>query len=195
MVHVLGEDGPLTDADLARRCQGGDDDAFGVLMQRHQASVFRLARLLTVSTDEAEDVLQQTFLSAWQHIGSFRGEASLKTWLLTIARHAALARRAQVARQRLDPTPLDELGLRAGWGGPTPEQQALSGERSGLLARAWGTLDDEAREILTLRDLEELSGEQTATLLGISLAAMKSRLHRARMTLAAAVKEESHASR
>lgn len=196
MVHVLGEDGQqLTDLDLVRRCQAGEHDAFGLLMQRHQASVFRLARLLTASSDEAEDVLQQTFLSAWQHIGGYRGDAGLKTWLLTIARHAALARRAQIARQRLDPTPLDDLGLRAGWGGPTPEQQALSGEREHLIARAWARLADDEREILTLRDLEELSGEQAATLLGVSLAAMKSRLHRARLALAVAVKEESHASR
>lgn len=185
----------LTDLDLARQCQAGSHDAFAQLMQRHQASVFRLARLLTASHAEAEDVLQQTFLSAWQHIAGFRADASVRTWLLTIARHAAFARREQIARAPVDPTPLDELGIRAGWGGPSPEQEALSGERTTLLTRAWVRLAEEEREILTLRDLEEVPGDQAATLLGISLPAMKSRLHRARMALAVAVKEESHASR
>jgi RNA polymerase sigma-70 factor (ECF subfamily) len=186
----------LTDDTLARRAGNGDREAFTALVTRHQASVFRLARVLTSSRDAAEDVLQQTFLSAWQHLGRFRGEASVRTWLLTIARHAALARRAQAHHERVDPTPLDELGLRAGWGGPSPEQAAMSGERAAALARAWAKLDADAQEVLTLRELEEMSGEATAALLGISLAAMKSRLHRARMALAAAVTEvTSHAAR
>ena len=165
-------------------------------MTRHQASVFRLARVLARSRDEAEDALQQTFLAAWQHIGSFRGDASVRTWLLTIARHAVFARRSKLSREPVDPTPIDDLGVRAGWGGPSPEDEALSGERAALFAAAFGRLDADAREILTLRELEGLSGEETATLLGLSLPAMKSRLHRARLALAARVREEmGHAAR
>lgn len=187
---------PLVDMALAQRAAAGDREAFGELVTRHQAHVFRLAHLLMRNREAAEDVLQQTFLSAWRAIGSFRADASVRTWLLTIARHAAFERRAQVSRERLDPTPLDDLGLRAGWGGPSPEEQTLAGERTALFAAAFGRLPAEDREILTLRDLDGLSGGDTASLLGLSLAAMKSRLHRARVALAAEVREEMrHASR
>lgn len=194
---MRGEDIPeLTDADLVQRATAGDADAFGELVTRHQAHVFRLAHLLTRSREEAEDVLQQTFLSAWRAVGSFRGDASMRTWLLTIARNAAFARRQQVPRECLDPTPVDELGLRAGWGGPSPEEQAMSAERSALLALALDRLPPDDRAILTLRELEGLSGDETASVLGVTVAAMKSRLHRARLALAAAVREEmQHASR
>ncbi|MGE3958142.1 MAG: RNA polymerase sigma factor [Vicinamibacterales bacterium] len=189
-------DQELTDALLAARAASGDRDAFGVLVTRHQAHVFRLAHLVTRSRDDAEDVLQQTFLAAWRSIGSFRAEASVRTWLLTIARNTAVGRRARDARHRIDPTPLDDLGLRAGWGGPSPEDEVLSREQSARLASALASLPVEDREIITLRDLEGMSGEETASMLGLTLAAMKSRLHRARMALAAAVREEmSHASR
>ena len=99
---------PLVDIALAQRAAAGDREAFGELVTRHQAHVFRLAHLLMRNREAAEDVLQQTFLSAWRAIGSFRADASVRTWLLTIARHAAFERRAQVSRERLDPTPLDD---------------------------------------------------------------------------------------
>jgi RNA polymerase sigma-70 factor (ECF subfamily) len=179
---VSGEDESLT-------------DDFDALVARHQASVFRLARLLTRSEGDAEDVLQQTFLSAWRHRAQFRAESSVRTWLLTITRNTALTARGRQSREPIDPTPLDDLGIRAGWGGPSPEDLALQVERHDLLAAAFARLSADDREILTLRDLEELSGDATAQLLGVSLPAMKSRLHRARLALAARVREErSHAT-
>ena len=184
------QDEGLIDLELARRAAGGDRDAFGTLVARHQASVFRLARLMARTREEAEDVLQQTFLSAWQGAGGFRGESSVRTWLLTIARNSALTRRTRAAREPIDPTPIDELGIRAGWGGPNPEQLALAAEQRDRLAASLATLATDEREILTLRDLEGLPGDEVAVMLGLSVAAMKSRLHRARMALAAAVREE-----
>ena len=189
------QDEGLTDIELARRAAGGDREAFTTLVVRHQASVFRLARLMARTREEAEDVLQQTFLSAWQGASGFRGESSVRTWLLTIARHAALTRRTRVAREPIDPTPIDELGIRAGWGGPDPEQLAVAAEQRDRLAVALAALVPDEREILTLRDLEGIPGDEVATMLGLSLAAMKSRLHRARLSLAAAVRGEmTHAT-
>lgn len=190
---MSGEDQSLIDVDLVRRAAGGDREAFGALVTRHQASVFRLARLLTRTRGEAEDILQQALLSAWAGARHFRGESSVRTWLLTITRNAALTLRGRTAREPVDPTPIEDLadlGVRAGWGGPTPEDLAIASEQRDQLAAAFSRLDAIDREILTLRDLEELSGEDTAALLGLSLPAMKSRLHRARMTLAALVREE-----
>jgi RNA polymerase sigma-70 factor (ECF subfamily) len=178
----------LIDRALAARSAAGDREAFASLLTRHQASVFRLARHLAGTRDEAEDVLQQTFLSAWQNIAGFRGEASMRTWLLTIARNAAVTRRARVAREPIDATPLDELGIRAGWGGPNPEQLAAAAEQRDRLAAALAGLAADEREVLTLRDLEGLSGDDVAAMLGLTVAAMKSRLHRARLRLAAAVR-------
>jgi len=184
------QDGGLSDVQILRRSAEGDRTAFDEIVRRHHASVFRLARLLVTRAEEAEDVLQQTFLSAWTGASQFRGEASARTWLLTITRHAALRMRERRSREPVDDTPLDELGMQAGWGGPDPEALAVATEHRELLQSAFAALAAEDREILTLRDLEGLSGDETATLLGVSVAAMKSRLHRARMTLAARVKSE-----
>ncbi|MDP1570167.1 MAG: sigma-70 family RNA polymerase sigma factor [Vicinamibacterales bacterium] len=178
----------LIDLGLVRRSARGDREAFDALVARHQASVFRLARSLIGTSDGAEDVLQQTFLSAWQAAPGFRGDSSIRTWLLTIARNAALTRRMRAAREPRDETPLEDLGIRAGWGGPDPEQLAAAAEQRDHLAAALASLVPEEREILTLRDLEGLPGDDVAAMLGLSLAAMKSRLHRARLSLAATVR-------
>ena len=182
------QDEGLIDLELARRAGGGDREAFAALVARHQASVYRLARHVAGTRDEAEDVLQQTFLSAWQGVSRFRGESSVRTWLLTIARNAAVTRRVRAAREPIDATPLDDLGIRAGWGGPNPEQLAVAAEQQQRLAAALAALDPDEREILTLRDLEGLAGEDVAAMLGLTTAAMKSRLHRARLRLAEAVR-------
>lgn len=177
------------DRELAAAAAAGDPDAFAALVDRHQASVYRLARLLVHSQADAEDLLQQTFLSAWRSLASYRGEASVRTWLLTITRHAAFARRAREARLPIDETrveDIEDLGVAAGWG-RDPEQLALRAEQHEVLRAAFGRLSPEEREVLTLRDLEGLSGDDTAALLGVTRAAMKSRLHRARMALAAEV--------
>ena len=185
-----GEEDELTDEALLTRSAAGDAAAFDQLVGRHAASVLRMIRYRVDDAAAAEDVLQQTFLAAWRSAPSFRGEARVKTWLFTIARNTAARVRDRAQRVPLADVPLETLGVEAGWGSEDPETIALAAERHDLLRAAFASLDDEAREVLTLRDLEELSGDDTAALLGVSLAAMKSRLHRARMTLAARVKGE-----
>ncbi len=183
----------LTDEELATRAAAGGDHAFAALVDRHQAGVYRLARLLVGRDDLAEDVLQQTFVSAWRAIGSFRGEASVRTWLYTIARHAAWkarAAQADAAVGGLETSDLEALGLAAGWGRDNPEEQAIRAEARAQLRAAFAVLSAEDREILTLRDLEGLSGDEAARLLGVGLPAMKSRLHRARLRLAAVIRKE-----
>ena len=185
-----GEEDELTDAALLARSAAGDRAAFDVVVTRHAASVLRLIRLRGAVPAEAEDVLQQTFLAAWRAASGFRGEAQVKTWLFTIARNTAAKARDRAQRSPVADVPIEALGVEAGWGSEDPETMALAAERRDLLRAAFDTLDDEAREVLTLRDLEGLSGEETAALLGVGVAAMKSRLHRARMTLAARVRGE-----
>jgi RNA polymerase sigma-70 factor (ECF subfamily) len=191
----------LSDDALIARAVGGNEQAFAVLVGRHQASVFRLARAMTHGREAAEDILQQTFLSAWRGLAGFRGDASVRTWLFTIARHAVFQREARLAREPIDETPIDELGIQAGWGQADPERLAIRSEAHARLSAALASLEPGEREVLTLRELEGLSGDETAALLGVSLSAVKSRLHRARLRLAAALRtdaesgKETHAAR
>lgn len=185
-----GAEEELSDAELLARAAAGDRDAFGWLVERHQASVYRFARTVVTRPADAEDVLQQTFLSAWRAASGFRGEASIRTWLFTIARNTALGLRAREARQPLAELPLEDLGIAAGWGSTDPESAAVAAERRAALSAAFHALDPAEREVLALRDLEGVSGDETATLLGLSVPAMKSRLHRARLALAVRVRQE-----
>jgi RNA polymerase sigma-70 factor (ECF subfamily) len=184
-VPVEESEDVLTDEELLKRTAAGDREAFDVIVTRHQAAVFRFARAATEGPAAAEDVLQETFLAAWRAAGTFQGRSAVRTWLLTIARNQAWHQREREARLPMDDVPLPELGEAAGWGDENPEEGVLRSQRRECLARALEALGPEEREILVLRELEELTGEETAAALGISLAAMKSRLHRARLRLAA----------
>lgn len=183
---------PVADRELMRRAAAGEASSFDEIVRRHQAAVYRFARAVTASREEAEDLLQETFLAAWKAAASYRGEASLRTWLLTIARHAAWRHRSRREREPVDAQPIDALGVEAGWGQDDPEGLAMSAERRARLAAALERLDPEDRIVIVLRDLEELTGEEAAAVLGIGVAAMKSRLHRARLRLAAELRRRGH---
>jgi len=184
-VPVEESENVLTDEELLKRTAAGEREAFDELVVRHQAAVFRFARAATEGPAAAEDVLQETFLAAWRAAGTFQGRSAVRTWLLTIARNQAWHQRERVGRVPVDDVALPELGEAAGWGDQSPEDAAVRSQRLGRLARALASLGPEEREVLVLRELEELTGEETAAALGIGLAAMKSRLHRARLRLAA----------
>ncbi len=187
--------GESADVTLVRLTASGDRSAFARLVERHRDAVYRYARLLAANREEAEDALQETFIRALRGAGGFSGEGSVRSWLLTIARNALLsARRRRVGQPAVteDLDSLDELGARAGWGDPsTPEQIVLRLERASLLERALATLSAEDREVILARDLEQLSAAETAALLGLGLQAMKSRLHRARLRLVAALRAQA----
>jgi RNA polymerase sigma-70 factor, ECF subfamily len=178
------------DAELIDETARGDRAAFEELVSRHQAAVFRFARTIARSTPEAEDVLQETFLAAWRSAGSFRGESAVRSWLLTIARNATLRQQRRGAGEPEDHEPLEVLGARAGWGQEDdPEGLAIRRENREALRRAFESLPAGDREIVLLRDIEGFSGEETAAILQVGLTAMKSRLHRARLRMAAALRE------
>ena len=181
---LSGED----DARLLARAAMGDGDAFESLVVRHRAAVYRYARSLADQPGEAEDVLQETFLAAWRGAGGFAGRSSVRTWLLVIARNRALRSRERAAARPEDGgESLVELGVRAGFGSEDPERIALGAERREVLGEALASLGPEDREIIVLRDLEAIPGEECAEALGLTVPAMKSRLHRARLRLVAAV--------
>lgn len=178
-----------SDLELLRRTQAGDRAAFSALVERHQAAVFRFARSLSGDSAAAEDALQETFIAAWRHVAQFREEGSVKGWLFSITRNAVLsARRWEAARPVAYEPSLEALGLAAGWGDDRPGLAAAL-ERRDSVERALSKLSAEDREILLLRDVEGLSGEEASSVLGLSLPAVKTRLHRARLRLAGALRE------
>jgi len=180
----------VSDAQLLGRTAGGERTAFDQLVLRYQAIVYRFARAATRTPEQAEDVLQETFLAAFRSAATYRGEASVKSWLLSIARNKVHRLGRPRAGQPDQFESLDKLGQRAGWGAENdPEAAAMDGERRIQMAAAMGQLRPEDREVLVLRDLEGLPGESVAAMLGIGLAAMKSRLHRARLRFAARLRE------
>lgn len=171
------------DKKLLHQSIGGDRQAFLGFTRRHQAAVLRFCRTLSTSAEDAEDVLQETFLTAWRKAGTFEGRGSARSWLFTIARRKVYrAARASQAIAAGAVESLEELGVAAGWGG------SGSGETFGLdeqleVRRAFDSLSPADRQILILRDLEGLSSAEAAAVLGVELPALKSRLHRARLRL------------
>lgn len=189
---MLDEERPRelsSDLELVHRSRDGDRAAFSELVERHQAAVFRFARSISGDVTEAEDALQETFISAWRHAAQFREEGSVKGWLYSIARNAVLSAKRKAASRPVEYEPtLEALGRSAGWGDASQGLAAVL-ERRDSVEHALSRLSPEDQEILLLRDVEGLSGEETARLLGLGLPGVKTRLHRARLRLAAALRE------
>jgi RNA polymerase sigma-70 factor (ECF subfamily) len=182
-----------SDAELLERTAAGDHTAFTAFVEQHQDAVFRFLTNRTGSAADCEDALQETFLAAFRGCGSYRGEASARAWILGIARNVSRKMYRRRAGEPAGMESLEILGLRAGWGEPPLPSSFLEGlERRDTLEKAMRKLSPEEREILVLRELEGLSGEEAAEVLDLSLPAMKSRLHRARLRLAAALGGGTH---
>jgi RNA polymerase sigma-70 factor (ECF subfamily) len=181
------------DAELVRLAQAGDLAAFETLTNRYERRVYGLARRILRHEQDAEDVTQQTFLSAMENLAGFRGDASFATWLLRIATHAALKiirRRAGRPVISLEETaePSESLAsiphpeYIADWS-QTPDKLIHQKETRKLLEDALNQLDEKHRLVFLLRDVEGLSIKQAAEVLGLTEANTKVRLLRARLEL------------
>jgi RNA polymerase sigma-70 factor, ECF subfamily len=184
------EDVRISDLALVRRTAAGDAVAFSRLARRHQAAVYRFASALVPEGPEAEEVLQEAFLTARRTARRYQEEVPVRTWLLALARQVAHRRHPRRIAAPLDVPSLRELGRAAGWGRPddNPFADRLFDRRR--LAETLAALPPEDREILILRDLEGLSGEEAAAVAGLSVAVAKTRLLRARLRLIAKLKED-----
>jgi len=162
------------------RARAGDVAAFGALVRRHQERVFRFLHRMLDAREEAMELTQDVFVKAWQALPDWRPEAAFSTWLLQIARNAALdqLRRRQLVRF----APLEE-GLEVADDAPGPEARYASRQRQAQLERALQRLAAEHREILLLREVEGLAYGELASVLGIAEGTVKSRLARARSAL------------
>jgi RNA polymerase sigma-70 factor (ECF subfamily) len=178
------------DAPLVRGTLAGDLAAFEQLVQRHQAVVHRIATRV-VGRDEADDVVQETFLRAYHRLERFRGESAFRSWLLQIASNSALN-----AARRKTPVPVEEVpetdsDLAAGSpGGPVTQLEER--ERRERLELKLGGLRREHRVVLVLRDLEGLSYEEIATVTESPVGSVKGRLHRARNELIALMRANTY---
>ena len=167
------------EADVAR-ARGGDTAAFAALVRRHQDRVFGFILRMLDARDEAMELTQDVFLKAWQALPGWRAEARFSTWLLQIARNAALD---QLRRRRVVQfAPLDD-GMDVADTAPGPEARYASRQRQALLENALQQIAAEHREILLLREVEDLSYAELAAVLGIAEGTVKSRLARVRAAL------------
>jgi RNA polymerase sigma-70 factor (ECF subfamily) len=183
------------DRELLARVITGDAGALETLMTRYSARVYRLAYGITRSAPDAEEVVQDVFLQMIDKGAGFEGRAALSSWIYRITTNLSLNKRR--GKRREVETSLDELlptflpdGHRAGeraflvtdWSA-TPDRELLSGESRRIIEAALDRLPEHYRAVLVLRDVEELSNEEVAQVVGDTVAAVKTRLHRARMAL------------
>ena len=180
-------------SDLAR---DGDPAAFRILIRRHDRYLYRIARSVLLDDHEAEDVVQETYVRAFTRLVDFRGDASLSTWLTRIALNEALKRR----RRRRRTVPLEVIDVaphcavqinQSPMVAPDqdPERATAQHQIRRFLERAIDDLPEAFRTVFVMRDIEEATTAETATLLGIRQQTVKTRLHRARRMLRAALGE------
>jgi RNA polymerase sigma-70 factor (ECF subfamily) len=179
----------VEESTLVSQAREGDTVAFAELVRRYEGKIFRLAQHVTQNREDAEDVLQETFMKAYEHLDQFKGDSKFYTWIVRIAVNQALMK---LRRRKTDKSvSLDEtidtgedtiVREIAAWD-EDPEQKFSREELGGILDTAVQSLEPPYRSVFVLRDIDELSTEETAEALGLSVPAVKSRLLRARLQL------------
>jgi RNA polymerase sigma-70 factor (ECF subfamily) len=188
----------LTDEEVVDRVRGGDAALFEVLMRRYNERLYRTARAVLGTDEEAEDVVQQSYVSAFQHLAQFAGRARFSTWLTRIVLNEAYARarrRGRLVQAPWDASEEERFVAEPSSPGPSPEVAAAHGELRGLLETAIETLPMHYRVVFVMRSVELMNTADTAACLDLSEEAVKTRLHRAhgllRRTLCEAIGTES----
>ncbi|RJT36322.1 RNA polymerase sigma factor [Mesorhizobium waimense] len=180
-----------SDMQLVRRSLAREADAFRTIIKTHNQRLYRIARGVVHNDAEAEDIVQEAYVSAFANLGAFRGDASLATWLSRIVINEALGRlrkgrrtvampenpEAQIIRFPLNPS-------------DDPERSMAQRQILGLVERATDSLPDDYRTVFVARVIEGLSIEETADLLGVRPETVKTRLHRARALVRKALDDE-----
>jgi RNA polymerase sigma-70 factor (ECF subfamily) len=187
----------LDDAELVRLALGNNGEAFRIIMQRHNRKLYRVARSVVQDDGEAEDVVQEAYVRAFGSLRQFRGDSSLATWLTRIALNEALGRLRRQRpvvdlevldaespdRSRIIPFPMMPADT-------DPERTAAQHQIRHLIERAIDSLPEIFRVVFVMRDVEDMSIEETAEFLGLHPTTVKTRLHRARRLLRQALDEQ-----
>ena len=194
-------EGDVTDEALARRIVDHDPRAFEILMRRHNRTLYRLARSILKNDEEAEDALQEAYLAAYRHMASFHGDAKLSTWLGRIVINEAYMRLRKRKRGAVVSIDAEEWDQGAQTGehmadaqSERPDIAATRAELRRLLEAKIDALPEQFRTVFMLRDVEELTVEETAELLDVPPATVRTRAFRARALLRAALAEELDAA-
>ena len=178
-----------SDLELAWRAASGDEMAFEAIMRRHNRLLFRTARAILKSDTDAEDVVQQAYLQAWQALGDFRADAKLSTWLVRIVVNEALG---QLRRRQLKVVPLEAVmvstaQMDASWQQDdmdrSPDRAAMRSELRRIMEARIDLLPDDFRRVFMLRGVEEMNVEEVSQILEIPEATVRTRFFRARSML------------
>jgi len=183
----------VLEGDLVGRARVRDEPAIRAIIQRYNRRLYRIARGILRDDSEAEDAVQDAYLKAFSHFDDFRGDAELGTWLCRIVMNEALGRLRR-RRPTVDWNTMDDIGtpneimrLASSSSRPDPERATAQRQIRELLEQAIDRLPEDFRMVLVARVIEEMSVEETAALLNIRTETVKTRLHRARRLLRAAV--------
>jgi RNA polymerase sigma-70 factor (ECF subfamily) len=180
---------PSEESILVEAARSGDIGAFESLVRRYDRNVFRIAQHITQNREDAEDVVQDAFLKAYQNLGQFQGQSKFYTWLVRIAVNEALMRLRRRRPERMVSidedvkTEEDSMPREIADWSPNPEQLYTQAELKDILGKTIQGLPPSFRTVFVLRDVEGLSTEETASALELSVPAVKSRLLRARLQL------------
>jgi RNA polymerase sigma-70 factor (ECF subfamily) len=189
-----------SDQELLERCRAGDETAFDDLVVRHQQRAFNVAFQMLRDHEDATEVAQDAFVRIYRSVSGFRGECEFTTWLHRIVvnlarnKHRWWKRRGRQASVSLDHpmgTADGEVPLQVAANTDAPDAQAVKAEFAELLDRQMHELPRKLREVLVLRNVEDLSYEQIATVLHCSIGTVKSRIARAREALREGLKDEA----
>jgi RNA polymerase sigma-70 factor, ECF subfamily len=186
-LHATPAESQTDDLELVRRIARQDEPAFEVLMRRHNGTLYRVARSILGNDADAEDALQEAYIAAYLHISTFRGDSKVLTWLTRIVVNQALARRRSRSRDRSvvpfaergDAFAGDDLDVLADTA-ESPESETIRGDMRRLLERKIDELPVAYRTVFMLREVGDLSAEETAACLSIPEATVRTRLFRAR---------------
>jgi RNA polymerase sigma-70 factor (ECF subfamily) len=178
----------LTDAELVTLAQQGDNRAFDELVKRYENKVYRLTFKILRHEDDAGEALQDAFMSAYKGLKNFKSDSTFSTWLYRVATNAALMkyrkrRDGHVSLEQSQTYDEDADRLEIPDWSALPDEDLLTGELDEILAEGLSRLPDELREVFVMRDIEELSNSDVAERLQLTVPAVKSRLHRARLQL------------
>jgi RNA polymerase sigma-70 factor (ECF subfamily) len=186
---IAGPDEQHPDVALVARVRGGDIAAYDTLVHKYERQIFRIAQHITQNREDAEDVMQDAFLKAYEKLDQFQGNSKFYTWLVRIAVNESLMRLRKRRTGKLvsmdEDVQTDEGSVPrdfADWA-PNPEQNYTQTELAEILKKTIQGLPQGFRVVFVLRDVDGLSTEETAETLGLSVPAVKSRLLRARLQL------------
>ena len=180
-------DGP-TNQEVVNRVAGGDGTVFGIIVERYQDRLYNTIYRLVGSSEDARDLLQDTFIKAYENLESFRGGSSLYTWLFRIAVNTGLShrRRRKPIHATASDTSDDNPPASSGWAdatAPDPAESVITAEIEAALQQALDSLEEEYRTVVVLRDIQHCDYREMAEILDLAPGTVKSRLHRARLML------------